>query len=89
MEIGRCIVRRLCLDEDPTRARSASPTPSRLAASPLGAIGACDVGYRDRYIKLLARAVVDGVALEAVRRLPREEAQRELIALPVGRAEPT
>jgi hypothetical protein len=60
----------------------ASPTPEQLAAAPLEAMRACDVGYRDRYIKAGAEAVVRGVDLDAVRRLPREQARRELIALP-------
>lgn len=64
------------------RVYHAAPTPARLAAAPLEAIRACGVGYRDRYIKLLAQAVVDGVELETIGRLPREEARRQLMALP-------
>lgn len=64
------------------RTYHASPTPEQLAAAPLGAIRACGVGYRDRYIKALAEAVAGGADLEAIGRLPRAEARRELTALP-------
>lgn len=64
------------------RAYHASPTPERLAAASLVQIRACGVGYRDRYIKQLSQAVVDGLDLEAIKLLPREVARRELMSLP-------
>ncbi len=60
----------------------ASPTPEQLAGASLAAIRACRVGYRDRYIKGVAEAVVGGFDLEALKRAPREEARRELMKLP-------
>jgi N-glycosylase/DNA lyase len=64
------------------RAYYASPTAERLAAAPLEAIRECGVGYRDRYIKALAQAAVEGIDLEAIGRLPRAAARSELVALP-------
>ena len=64
------------------RAYHASPTPGRLAGATVEQIRACGVGYRDRYIKQLAEAVVDGVDLEAIRLLPHEEARDQLMTLP-------
>jgi 3-methyladenine DNA glycosylase/8-oxoguanine DNA glycosylase len=64
------------------RVYHASPTPGQLAAAPLSAIRACGVGYRDRYIKGVAEAVVDGFDVESLRELPRNEARRELMKLP-------
>jgi N-glycosylase/DNA lyase len=64
------------------RVYHASPTPEQLGAAPLEAIRACKVGYRDRFIKGVARAVMDGLDLEAVKRLPREQARAELMRLP-------
>lgn len=64
------------------RVYHASPTPEQLATAPLEAIRACRVGYRDRFIQGVARAVIDGLDLEAVKRLPREEARAELMRLP-------
>ena len=64
------------------RVYHASPTPEQLATAPLEAIRACKVGYRDRFIQGVARAVIDGLDLEAVKRLPREEARAELMRLP-------
>jgi N-glycosylase/DNA lyase len=66
----------------PERVYHASPTPEQLAAAPLDAIRACGVGYRDRYIKGVAEAVVAGFDLEALRQAPREEARSELMRLP-------
>lgn len=60
----------------------ASPTAEQLADAPLEAIRAARVGYRDRYIKGVAEAVVGGVDLEALKGLPGEEARRELMRLP-------
>jgi N-glycosylase/DNA lyase len=64
------------------RVYHASPTPGQLAAAPLEAIRACGVGYRDRYIKGVAQAVVGGLDLETLRGMPRTEARRELMKLP-------
>jgi 3-methyladenine DNA glycosylase/8-oxoguanine DNA glycosylase len=64
------------------RVYHAAPTPEQLAEAPLESIRACGVGYRDRFLKGVAEAVVGGVDLEAVRVLPREQARRELMALP-------
>ena len=64
------------------RVYHASPTPEQLAAAPLDAIRACGVGYRDRYIKAVAEAVVGGVDFDAIRRLARDQARRELTGLP-------
>ena len=64
------------------RVYHASPTPEQLATAPLEAIRACKVGYRDRFIQGVARAVTDGLDLEAVKRLPREQARAELMRLP-------
>lgn len=64
------------------RAYYASPTPAQLAAATVEQIRACGVGYRDRYIKQLAEAVVDGVDIEATKLLPREEARTTLMTLP-------
>jgi N-glycosylase/DNA lyase len=64
------------------RVYHASPTAEQLAAAPLAAIRACGVGYRDRYIKGVAEAVVGGLDLESLRTVPREEARSELMKLP-------
>jgi 3-methyladenine DNA glycosylase/8-oxoguanine DNA glycosylase len=65
------------------RVYHASPTPEQLAAAPLETIRATTkVGYRDRYVKGVAEAVVGGTDLEAVKQLPRDEARRELLRLP-------
>jgi N-glycosylase/DNA lyase len=64
------------------RVYHASPTPRQLAAAPLSAIRACGVGYRDRFIKGVAEAVVDGFDVEALREKPRNEARQELMKLP-------
>jgi N-glycosylase/DNA lyase len=64
------------------RVYHASPTPKQLAHAPLDAIRACKVGYRDRYIKGVAEAVVGGFDIEALKRAPREVARRELMKLP-------
>ena len=64
------------------RVYHASPTPAQLAVAPLEAIRACGVGYRDRYIKGVAEAVVGGVDLEPLRGMPRSEARTELMKLP-------
>lgn len=66
----------------PSRTYHASPTPEQLAAAPLEAIRACGVGYRDRYIKGVAEAVVGGFDLERLKHLPREQAREELLHLP-------
>lgn len=60
----------------------ASPTPEQLAGAPLEAIRACGVGYRDRYIKGVAEAVVAGFDTERLKDAPREQARRELMQLP-------
>lgn len=60
----------------------ASPTAAQLAAAPLEAIRACGVGYRDRYIKQIAQAVVDGIQIESIGHLPRAEARAALMTLP-------
>ena len=60
----------------------ASPTPAQLAAAPLEAIRACRVGYRDRYIKGVAEAVVRGFDIEVLRGMPRNQARDELMKLP-------
>jgi 3-methyladenine DNA glycosylase/8-oxoguanine DNA glycosylase len=64
------------------RVYHASPTPAQLAAAPLEAIRACGVGYRDRYIKGVAEAVVRGFDVESLRERPRNEARDELLKLP-------
>jgi N-glycosylase/DNA lyase len=64
------------------RVYHASPSPAQLAAAPLEAIRACGVGYRDRYIKGVAEAVVHGFDFESLRGMPRDEARRELMKLP-------
>jgi 3-methyladenine DNA glycosylase/8-oxoguanine DNA glycosylase len=64
------------------RVYHASPTPGQLAAAPPEAIRACGVGYRDRYIKGVAEAVVGGLDLESLREMPRNEARAELMKLP-------
>jgi N-glycosylase/DNA lyase len=64
------------------RPYAASPTPGQLAAAPLEAIRACGVGYRDRFIKGVAQAVVDGFDVEALKYAPRAEAEAELVRLP-------
>lgn len=66
----------------PERVYRASPTAQQLAAAPLDAIRACGVGYRDRYIKGVAEAVVAGFDLEVLRHAPREVARTELMRLP-------
>jgi N-glycosylase/DNA lyase len=66
----------------PERVYHASPRPEQLAAAPLDAIRACGVGYRDRYIKVVAEAVTDGFDIEGVKGLPREQARQELMQLP-------
>ena len=63
------------------RVYHASPTPAQLAAAPLEAIRACGVGYRDRYIKGVAEAVVRGFDVESLRERPRNEARDELLKL--------
>jgi 3-methyladenine DNA glycosylase/8-oxoguanine DNA glycosylase len=60
----------------------ASPTAQQIAAAPLEAIRACGVGYRDRHIKGLAEAVVEGVDLDMIQGLPRDQARTQLMALP-------
>jgi N-glycosylase/DNA lyase len=60
----------------------ASPTPERLAAASLEAIRACGVGYRDRFIKGVAEAVVGGFEIEALKEAPRAEAEADLLRLP-------
>ncbi len=71
-------------DPFPTAERvyHASPLPEQFADAPLDAIRACGVGYRDRYIKGVAQAVVGGFDVEALKGVPREEARRELLKLP-------
>jgi 3-methyladenine DNA glycosylase/8-oxoguanine DNA glycosylase len=64
------------------RVYHASPTPAQLAAPSLEAIRACGVGYRDRYIKGVAEAVVRGVDVESFRGMLRNEARDELMKLP-------
>jgi N-glycosylase/DNA lyase len=66
----------------PERTYHASPRPEQLAAARLDAIRACGVGYRDRYIKGVAQAVVDGFDVEAIKRLPGEVARAQLMLLP-------
>ena len=66
----------------PARLYRASPTPRQLAEAPLDAIRACKVGYRDRYIKGVAQAVVEGFDMEGLKDAPREEARRALVTLP-------
>ena len=63
------------------RVYHASPTPAQLAVAPLDAIRACGVGYRDRYIKGVAEAVVGGLDLDPLRGMPRSEARTELMKL--------
>jgi 3-methyladenine DNA glycosylase/8-oxoguanine DNA glycosylase len=64
------------------RVYHAAPTPEQLAAAPLAAIRATGVGYRDRYVKGVAEAVVGGTDLEGLKDLPSDEARRELMQLP-------
>lgn len=68
--------------DGPTRPYTASPTPEQLAAAPLHAIRACGVGYRDRYIKGVAEAVVAGFDVERLKHVPREQARHDLMKLP-------
>jgi N-glycosylase/DNA lyase len=61
----------------------AFPVPADLAAASEDAIRACKVGYRARYIKGIARRVVDsGLDLEALRRVRPEAARQVLLDLP-------
>jgi 3-methyladenine DNA glycosylase/8-oxoguanine DNA glycosylase len=64
------------------RVYRAAPTPGQLAVAPLEAIRAAKVGYRDRYVKGVAEAVVGGFDLEALQQLPEDEARNELMRLP-------
>jgi DNA-3-methyladenine glycosylase II len=64
------------------RVYHASPTPAQLAAAPREAIRGCGVGYRDRYIKGVAEAVVRGLDVESLRGMPRNEARDDLMKLP-------
>jgi N-glycosylase/DNA lyase len=64
------------------RVYPASPTPEQLAAASLGAIRACGVGYRDRYIKGVAEAVVAGFDVERLKDAPRAQARQQLMQLP-------
>ncbi|MDQ4145334.1 MAG: hypothetical protein M3198_16655 [Actinomycetota bacterium] len=66
----------------PQRVFHASPRPEQLASAPLDAIRACGVGYRDRYIKGFAEAVVGGFDTERLKHIPRAEAREELMKLP-------
>jgi N-glycosylase/DNA lyase len=64
------------------RIHHAAPTPEQLAAASLRAIRATKVGYRDRFIKAVAQAVVGGLDLDAIKQLPSELARPELMKLP-------
>jgi N-glycosylase/DNA lyase len=59
-----------------------SPRPEQLAAAPLDAIRGCGVGYRDKYIKGVAEAVVAGFDVEGLKHRPRAEARERLMELP-------
>ncbi len=59
------------------------PGPERLAAARLSALRACILGYRAPYVRDLARqAVRGGVDLNAIARLPYNDAQKALLDLP-------
>jgi len=61
----------------------AFPTAQQLAEASLKDIRACQVGYRDRYIKGIAEAVASGrVDPEVVRKLPTSEGREKLMELP-------
>jgi 3-methyladenine DNA glycosylase/8-oxoguanine DNA glycosylase len=64
------------------RVYRASPAYQQLAVAPLEAIRAAKLGYRDRYVKALAEAAVGSIDLEPLKRLPGDEARRELMRLP-------
>lgn len=58
------------------------PTPEALASRTEEELISCGAGYRARYIIQAARMVAEGFDLNAVSRMPFEEARRALIALP-------
>lgn len=61
----------------------AFPRPERLAAARLDALRACILGYRAAYVRDVARLVTRGeLDLDAVARLPYEEARQALLDLP-------
>jgi N-glycosylase/DNA lyase len=61
----------------------AFPTPAELAAAPEEAIRACKVGYRAKYIRAVARHLVErGLDLEMLRGLPADETRALLLTLP-------
>ena len=66
----------------PDHVYHASPRPEQLASAPLDAIRRCGVGYRDKYIKGVAEAVVGGFDVEGLKDQPRAEARARLMELP-------
>jgi len=57
------------------------PTPEALAACSEDGLKACGAGYRARYIIDTARAVAEGFDLDALARVPFEQARQELAKL--------
>lgn len=61
----------------------AFPTPEQIAAASLEAMRSCGVGYRGRFLRAVASAVVEGKAnLELIKNLPLEDARSQLMQLP-------
>jgi N-glycosylase/DNA lyase len=61
----------------------AFPRPEQLAGARLAALRACLLGYRAPYVRDLARLVARGeIDLEAVTRLPYDDARKTLLSLP-------
>ena len=61
----------------------AFPTPDRLAGAHPRTLAACLLGYRAPYVRAAARLVADGrVRLDALSRLPRDEARECLLEIP-------
>ena len=58
------------------------PAPEKLASPTEAELKRCGAGYRARYIIETSRMVADGFDLEALAKLPFEEARRELTKLP-------
>lgn len=59
------------------------PDPAKLARASLAQLRACNLGYRDKYAKGVARAVASGrLVPEELARLPYEEARARLLELP-------
>jgi N-glycosylase/DNA lyase len=58
------------------------PSAERLARASLEELEVCGLGYRARYVSATAKRVAGGYDLAALRKMPYEEARKELLEFP-------